>query len=270
MPLPTFLTFVRHGQSEANVAQDLVKRGLDKELPVEFARRHDSLMRLTPLGVKQAEATGKWLRENWDHPDRFYASPHVRARETAATLALGGEWRVDDRFRERDWGELFSHQPMPEVMRDMKQLDQWYWKPTGGESLATGVRLRVESVMNSLYRRGGRGVNHNVLAVAHYEFISVAQFVIERLTPEQWRDRDDDPAYKIRNTMVLQYTTKNPYDAEDDTIHTHYTWRRAICPWDRTLDWDGGEWVNVESVKHSDADLMAEVNRHPHLFSNGE
>lgn len=267
MPLPQFLTFVRHGQSEANVAQALVKEGRAHDLPVEFARRHDSLMRLTPLGVEQAQVAGQWLRDNWTHPDRFYVSPHVRARETAATLALGGEWRVDDRFRERDWGEVFSHQPMPQAVREFKELDQWYWQPAGGESLATGVRGRVKDVMDSLYRRGN-GKNNNVLAVAHGEFIATAEFVVERLTPEAWRARDDDPHYKIHNTMIVQYTTRNPLDESDDTIHSHYTWRRGVCPWDRNLDWDGGEWVQVHSPRHTEADLLAEVNRHPHLFSH--
>lgn len=261
--LPAFFTMVRHGQSEANVVQAKVKASSNEKFPAGFDTRHDSFMRLTPLGVEQARATGDWLRAQPQF-DRFYVSPHIRTRETAANLQLGGEWRVDDRFRERDWGEIYSHRPMPKKVKLAKKMDEWYWKPPGGESMATGLRLRVESVMNSLYRRGT--TNDQVLAVVHGEFISVAGLVIERLTPDAWRAREHDPHYKVQNTMVIQYTCVNPNDADDR--RTHYGWRRAICPWDRSLDWDGGEWVKVGAPKQSDEDLMAVVEQYPRLFEN--
>lgn len=261
MTLPTFFTMVRHGHSEANVAQSIVKSGGMIDFPAGFDTRHDAYTRLTPRGVEQAEAAGEWLRTQPDF-DRFYVSPHIRTRETAAHLHLDADWRVDDRFRERDWGEMFSHKQMDEEVKKLKEMGPWYWHPRGGESMATGLRLRVESVHNSLHRRGGR--NENVLSVTHGEFIRAAQFVLERLTPEAWQEMDKDEAFKMQNTMIVQYTTVNPEDSEER--RSHYAWRRAICPWDRSLDWDGGEWVRVGAPKSSNADLMAVVNSYPRLF----
>lgn len=265
-------TLVRHGLSEANRIQQFLKTknkaGLldlvDMKVVME---RHDSTARLARAGVEQAEATGEWLRENLPTFDRHYVSPHIRTRETAAHLQLNGEWIVDDRFRERDWGELvpredFSGTPS-ELSRHLRKLNEWYWKPQGGESLATGVRARVELVLQSLYRR--EDVN-NVIAVTHGEFIRVAQFAIERLTPDMFNAMDHDPAYKVANTMVVEYTRKNPNDETD--IRNNFHWRRATCPWDESKSWANGEWVNFETPKHKDEDLLTFAESHPRYFSD--
>lgn len=252
MTLPERLTLVRHGESEANVAKGLVKAGKKRFIPKSFSKRHDSFMRLTPAGVEQANIAGQWLKDNMEIPfDRFYVSPHVRTQETASQLRLNGQWLVDDRFRERDWGEVYSHEIMDEETKRVKNLHEYYWKPVGGESLATGVRLRVESVMNSLYRRKGI---HHVLAVSHGEFIRQFQVVAERLAPDTFLEYCNNPAYKTQNTIIVQYSTVNPHDPTERV--NHYQWRRAICPWDRSLDWDGGEWVNVDVLKKTDQELL--------------
>lgn len=297
MTLPARLTLVRHGESEANIAQRLIKTGREVEIPVEaYDVRHDSYMRLSPLGVQQAAATGEWLfaealREAQDalqfadamgenaraehireyieagtpHAgfDRFYVSPHIRTQETAYHLRLDGEWRKDDRLRERDWGEVVSHRQMDKEARRFRRLHEWYWQPKGGESLATGLRVRVDSYMASLYRRNGV---ENVVAVCHGEVSRMFQFVVERLVPEDFLMLEADEAKKVHNTMVLQYASVNPTDPTDTERHSHYKWRRAICPWDRSLDWDGGEWVSVDIRKHSDADLLAAVEAWPRLL----
>jgi broad specificity phosphatase PhoE len=56
----------------------------------EFLRRHSSKWRLTDLGRQQAEAAGKWLRENFPGKsfDRFYVSEYIRCMETAARLDI--------------------------------------------------------------------------------------------------------------------------------------------------------------------------------------
>jgi len=262
MTLPERLTLVRHGESEANIAQKLARSDRATELPKSFADRHDSFMRLSPLGVEQAKIAGDWLRENAGAPfDRFYVSPHVRTRETAANLGQNGDWFVDDRFRERDWGEVWSHKRMDPQTRFVKDLHEYYWKPTGGESMATGVRGRVESIVQTLYRR--KNVNH-VLAVSHGELIRMFQVVNERLAPEDFLRYVNDDSYKVQNTMIVQYSCVNPNNPLEQS--NHYRWRRAVCPWDRTLDWDDGEWRDVEAKRHTDADLMAYALEVPPLF----
>lgn len=265
-------TLIRHGLSEANRIQKFLKTndtdGLRAAVDIqEVLSRHDSTARLSAEGVEQAKATGDWLRENIGTFDRYYVSPHARTRETAGHLKLGGEWIVDDRFRERDWGEVANtnedfSDPMSAISRKLKEMNEWYWNPAGGESLAAGVRARVESAMASLYRRGER--NSNVLAVTHGEFICVARFVIERMSPDLFNIIDADPAYKVVNTMVIEYTRRNPDRPTE--IRDEYHWRRATCPWDASKSWSGGEWVEFETKKHTDDELLNFAESHPRFF----
>lgn len=265
MTLPDMFTLVRHGQSEANVVQQMLKDE-NKEVLSEafldnFLSRHDSNMRLTALGVEQAKSAGDWLRSNGEEFDRFYVSPHTRTRETAANLKLNGDWRVDDRFRERDWGEVQSGRLPSLDSQHNKKLNEWYWKPQGGESMATGVRLRVESVMTSLYRK--ENIN-SVMAVVHGEFLRTTQFVLERMTPDAWNVMDKDPAFKVQNAMILQFASRNPNNPDEKA--RNYRWRRAICPWDETLSWDNGQWVSVDIKKYSDEALMSSVENYARLL----
>lgn len=279
MTLPMNLTLVRHGQSEANLVQKFVKTGKGASLPdhIEDMSRlfssHDSIRRLSKEGVRQAEIAGEWLRNldlNTDthNFDRFYVSPHVRTRETAAHLKLNGEWIVDDRLRERDWGEVSNPSEdftsgISELSQKIREQNPWYWKPQGGESLATGVRIRVESILESLHRRGDH-VN-SALLVAHGEFISVARFVIEKMTPDQFIRDDVDPNRKIDNTMIIQYSRQNPNSVND--IRKRYHWRRAVCPWDTERSWNNGEWIEFEPAKFSDSELLNFAESHDRLFS---
>lgn len=266
MTLPLTYTLVRHGYSEANVVQAGRKSKTITSLPEDFFLRHDSKMRLTPLGVEQAEAAGQWIKDNGLSFDRFYSSPHVRAVETASYLKLGGQWILDDRFRERDYGEVQSisedmEDPNTEASLRNKSLSHWYWKPQAGESLATGVRLRVESIMNTFHRREGI---QNIVAVTHGEFIRASQFVIERLTPDLWKVKNEGEEYKVQNCMIIQYSRVNPEDPND--ITRTFSWKRTICPWDSSLSWDNGAWSKIGIVKYSDDDLRKYVEVHSRLF----
>lgn len=274
MPLPMNFTLIRHGLSEANRIQKFRKsndiNGLRSVVDIqEVINRHDSTARLAVLGVEQAQATGEWIRENLDPFDHFYVSPHARTRETAGHLKLDGEWVIDDRFREREWGEVANtdedfNDPMSDISRKLKEMNAWYWNPLAGESLATSVRTRVEFVMQSLRRRGSK--NSNIVAVTHGEFIAVTRFAIERMTPDHFNAQDEDPNYKIENTMVIEYTRRNPHHPTQ--VEDEYHWRRATCPWDLSKSWAGGEWVEFRTKKHTDAELLTFAESHPRFFSD--
>ena len=267
--LPYNLVMVRHGFSEANLFQ----KGTFPDgtpappKPEEFGSRHDSNMRLSSLGVEQAKIAGDWLRaNNLADFQLHYASPHTRTQETAGYLRLGGNWRLDDRLRERDWGEM-SHlskeeaaEKYPESIR-LKEMNEWYWKPPGGESLATGVRARFSSMMDSLYRR--RGIE-SVIAVTHGELIRTAQFAIERMTPDQWLKMNDDPAYSVANTMILQYSRVSPHTG---IVRDNFHWRRAVCPWDESKSWDGGEWIEFDIKTFTDDELIASAGAYRPLVA---
>jgi len=263
--LPKHLVLVRHGQSEANIFQQMTD-GTAIKIPSEFTSRHDSQMRLSPLGSNQARIAGRWLKEhNLAEFDKYFVSPHIRTRETAAHLRLGGHWRLDDRWRERDWGELASLSKEEQRQEyansiNLKKQNEWYWKPLGGESMATGVRARFTAIMDLLYRQTH---TDRVIGVTHGELIRVAQFVIEQMDPTQFVNMDADPAYKVQNTMIVHYTRVNPETGEEEDS---YHWRRAICPWNESFSWDGGEWTEFRLRYLTDDELLESALEIPRLL----
>ena len=271
MAMPDNLIFVRHGESEANVVHRAAKTGDDSLRTEDFKSRHDSDMRLTPRGEAQAQATGAWIKENLgDHFDRYYVSPHRRTRETAANLGLSATngWMIDDLVRERDWGEYSNltddereaHFPLSKQNKD---LNPWYWAPPGGESLATGTRLRFERFLNTLHREMPK---KDVITVTHGEYMWVARFVLERMDVAEWLASDSDASQRIQNTMVLQYTRKDP---ENPRLRADkLMWARAICPWDMDKSINGGDWWQIERDTYSNEELLEQIERMPRLLSD--
>lgn len=72
LTVPATFYFVRHGESEGNVAGKM-----------QGHRDHS----LTDLGRRQALGTGQWFADTGTPVDRVYASPLSRATETAQILA---------------------------------------------------------------------------------------------------------------------------------------------------------------------------------------
>ncbi len=266
MAMPEHLVLVRHGQSEANIVQQRFKRDPATVAPEGFFDRHDSQMRLSPTGREQASACGDWLRGNGlGDFDRYYVSPHTRTAETAATLALGGPWSLDLRWRERDWGEFgvlggTERAERFALSQKLKDQHKWYWCPPGGESLATGVHGRFRDILDTLHREAA---GLRVIAVTHGEMIDVARFVLERLTPDEWLAQDRDPAYRVHNCQVLHYTRRDPVSGE---LHPKVRWMRSVCPWDPTCSWQDGAWREIYRRQYSDAELMTLVESHRRLL----
>ncbi|MFT4126859.1 MAG: histidine phosphatase family protein [Gordonia sp. (in: high G+C Gram-positive bacteria)] len=266
MGMPTDLVLVRHGQSEANIIQTIRKADPHADAPAGFHDRHDSRMRLSGLGRDQAAATGAWLRETFpDGFDRYYVSSLARTVETAGTLGLGGSWTIDDRWRERDWGEygLLSgaeQQEMFGLSATLKNQSKWYWRPPGGESLATGVRLRFEDILDTMHREldGKR-----VIAVTHGEMMEVGRLVLERLLPEEWQQQQRDDDFEIANCQILHYTRRDPETGE---IARRLRWRRAVCAYDPARSWARGAWSELGVRTFSDAQLLALAAEHPNLL----
>lgn len=266
--MPRDLVLVRHGQSEANIIQKERKANPDAPAPEGFFDRHDSRMRLTHYGIEQAEATGEWLWQEFPEGfDRYYTSSLTRTVETAGRLAIGGSWYVDDRWRERDWGEYgilsgSEQEDRYDLSRKLKVQSRWYWCPPGGESLATGVRLRFEDILDTVHREVSDGT---MVAVTHGETIDVARFVLERLLPEEWERQEEDENYKLANCQILHYSKTNPFTGE---AGSRLEWRRSICAWDPSLSWNNGEWVRLEHRRYSDDQLLDMAERHPRLLSD--
>jgi NAD+ kinase len=266
--MPEDLVLLRHGQSEANIIQQRFKADPGSLAPDGFFDRHDSDMRLSARGRDQARAAGDWLRRHGLASfDRYYASPHARTAETAAGLALNGDWRLDVRWRERDWGEfgVLNHVDRADrfaLSQKLKDQNKWYWCPPGGESLATGVHGRFRDILSTLHRECG---GQRVLAVTHAEMIDVARFVLERLTPQQWLDQDADPSYHVRNCQILHYTRRDPVSG---ALDPRIRWMRSICPWDEAASWQGGAWLAIDRRQYGDDELWDLVQRYPLLLAD--
>jgi NAD+ kinase len=269
MAMPNHLVLVRHGNSEANIVQAQFKADPEAVTPEGFRERHDSRMRLSALGRDQAEAAGEWIRHEFPGGfDRYYTSTLVRTMETAGRLAIGGEWIPDDRWRERDWGEFGSINESEQVSRyelshRLKGQQKWFWCPPGGESLATGVRLRFEDILDTLHREAAVG-RDRVVAVTHGEMIEVARFVLERMTPEEWLKQNTDKSKKVENCQIFHYTRVSPVTGE---VEPQIRWFRSICPWDENKSWNHGEWLHIPPRrKYSDEELLQLVEEFPPLF----
>ena len=265
MAMPNDLILIRHGESEANIVQKQIN-DLGEDASVDLAGKHDGYVRLSPTGVKQAQSAGAWLKEhNLATFDRYCVSPFARARETAGYLALDGDWRIDDRLREQNWGifNLLSWdqiQNLDPASRNLREQFHWYWQPRDGESLASGVRARFESLLSSLNRKTD---GKKVIAATHGGYMNAARFVLERITPEKWKEDFDNGDHRIFNAHILHYTRLDP---ETGQQAPYLKWRRAICPWDESLSWDDGKWIEISARTYNDQELLEFANLHPHLL----
>jgi broad specificity phosphatase PhoE len=115
----TRLYFVRHGESEANVLKVISNRGSGHG-PV-FGHG------LTDKGRRQAEELAENLRGSGAGAGRIFASPLLRAVQTAQVLsnALGVDWEVTEALREFDCG-VAEGRSDPEAWELHRQvMDQW-------------------------------------------------------------------------------------------------------------------------------------------------
>jgi NAD+ kinase len=262
--MPIDLVLVRHGQSEGNLAKYRFNHGDDSLFTPEFKARHNSQLRLTGVGRSQAEAAGKWLRDNkLDYFDRRYVSTYIRAMETAALLATdGADWMQEPMLREREWGEFETMSPEEQVVRSAESVatrhtDPFYWIPPNGESIAQ-VAVRLRSVLDTLHREC---YDKRVAIVCHGEIMWAFRFILERMTVGQWTELDKDPTYKIYNCQIIHYTRRNP---KTGVLSDRLDWVRSVNP--QKTDAPGSEWRAISRKKFSNEELRAAVEAVKPLF----
>lgn len=264
--MPVDLVLVRHGQTEGNLARERSKQG-DKSLwTPEFRQRPGRLWRLTDLGIEQAQAAGRWIRENLDaHFARYITSEYPRAKETAGHLGLPqARWEEEFYLRERLWGPLEN---LPEDERweryqdelNKYKIDSFYWRPPHGESMAE-VSERVDWVLYSLHRESAGG---SVIAVCHEDVMWAVRARLEELSQERWQEvkLSSDPRDRIHNGQVITYTRRNPSTGE---ICPDYRWTHSVCPYDPSLS--RNEWETIERPRYSNDELLARVAAVPRMI----
>ena len=188
---PLELVFVRHGESEGNVAVKAAERGDTSYFTPEFRKRHSSTWDLTKKGIQQAKAAGKWIRENINGGifEGHYASTYRRAKRTAGYLNLpNARWNLRDYIREHDWGNLDvmtdeeRQAKYPDIM-EQRDINPYYFSAPGGESLADVlIRARV-GILATLYRRLP---NQRGIVVTHGNMIWPIRIIMEGLLPEEY------------------------------------------------------------------------------------
>ena len=95
---------MRHGQTDKNQAKLLQGRS---DIP------------LNETGVLEAKAAGEWLQKQGITFDRVYASPMIRAMQTAELATQGQEVTTDERLLEMDYGPyegMDLTNPAPEII----------------------------------------------------------------------------------------------------------------------------------------------------------
>lgn len=275
MTMPKELVFIRHGQSEANVIQKADKRGEPHAKMRQVNDRPDWQQRLTPLGVEQAKRTKEWIDRHLGGAASFdlrYTTSFLRGRETAAYIGGEdcGEWRIDDRLIERDWGHYGL---VPESEREEKfaltkrmyEQSPFYTRLDGGQSRADLI-LPVRDFFDTLHREAS---DKRVMVVAHGDLMGAVRYVLERMLPEEFEAMERDRAQTVGNACLLIYARTNPEDTSD--IRENMTWRRMVNPVNPKKSPFGGEWVQLPPrPKYTGAELLAQAEKVPRLLTPEE
>jgi probable phosphoglycerate mutase len=203
------LILIRHGQSAANVAfpkadaAGLLESGLtgrDAEVP------------LTDIGVRQAEAVGRWLAAlpADEVPQVVVTSPYLRARETwriaAETSGLDlPSPTTDDRLVDRLLGDLEMltraaiSARYPDEEGRWKSGGTYAYRPPGGESFGD-IAERLTAFVADLNRQhaGKRAV-----VVAHDAVVLMMRSVIEGL---DWdKVGEVEKAGRVLNASITRF-----------------------------------------------------------------
>ncbi len=168
------LYFVRHGESVANVINEISNRGY----------RHG----LTEKGVAQAQALA--VRLACEQIGRIYSSPLLRAEQTAQILsdALGIPFEITDALREWDCG-IAEGRSDPEawalhrwVREEWAVHHRWESRIEDGESFLD-ARARFEPFFHRLVSDSLAG--ESVILVGHGSiFINMLPLVLSNVTLE--------------------------------------------------------------------------------------
>lgn len=174
----------------------------------------------------------------------------------------GEGWLSDDRIVERNWG-IYGTIPLETqseyfpMTTQHREVNPWYAALEGGESLSSGVLLRVRNFLDSLHREASNGT---AIAVAHGELIWVVRYVLERMTPEYWQKLDEDHGQRMRNCAILQYSRVNPDNPSE--IDSRLRWMRIIYTDDYDKSPNGGKWIEINKSKYSKAkDLLVQTDK---------
>lgn len=207
------LFFVRHAQSIGNVMNH--DERAQSETP-------NHAYPLTPLGRKQAEITGKYLKSLTDvHLDAFFHSTFARTKETLdIVLQIIGRDIVpicDSRLDEK-WDGIFHELSKAELqiryseqIRLRKRTGYYHFRAPGGES-CPDVELRIKSFLNEYLASDST----QALVVGHGRWILLAQKIIQRLSVGQFLELKEHEA--CENASITTFSLLGDSESIVETV----------------------------------------------------
>ncbi|MFT4325899.1 MAG: histidine phosphatase family protein [Candidatus Woesearchaeota archaeon] len=203
---PKNLVIVRHGQSEQNVALDLLDDNLEGLLDQQKKIR-DADIRLTPKGIDQARKTGVYLAKRAPF-DICFSSPYERTLQTSQFIleTLGYDLRIfkDNRLREKEFGRLHGftsdeiREQYPEEFEDREREGKYWYRLPRGENYPD-VEARVHSFLDKLSRDYG---GKNVLVVTHQVPYKMFRALFEHLDEDGVLALEDTPNCGMQKYVV--------------------------------------------------------------------
>jgi broad specificity phosphatase PhoE len=219
---PERLYLVRHGQSQGNVARDAADEAGLHEIGIEV---RDVDVPLSQLGIRQAEAAGRWfasLRAAPRPPGAAGRMARGASGPGAARPALAGSG-IRERF--------------PEEAAHRRLLGKFYHRPPGGESWAD-VILRLRSMLNTINLHY---CNKRVLIVCHQVVVLCFRYILEEL--------DEEAILRIDKQGDVLNCGIASYEFEPDA--------RGTCVPELSM-WNYGAPLEEEgAAKTSEPDVMA-------------
>jgi broad specificity phosphatase PhoE len=200
----------------------------------------ESCWSLTEAGHRQARLTGDWIRQNLDsNIHGAYVSPFVRTRETALDLGLEVEWTVDERLREREWGDYqapgAAAYSAGQYLIDLSRCAEPSWKsPFPGAESINDLVPRARAFLQDVRSATPHG---RVICVTHGGTIRAFQALLEPVGADS-RCRPQ----RLTNCCVVNYRldqggsdrlewrgavrTAHPTEADEPSSD----WEPVCCP----------------------------------------
>ena len=215
---PQRLWLVRHGQSQGNVARDKADAAGHSVIELDV---RDVDVPLSELGMRQAEAAGRWFAAlpAGERPEVILSSPYLRARQTATAICeagalVGGKAKsvIDERLREREFGvfdgltTIGIREKFPEEAAHRAKMGKFYHRPPGGESWAD-VILRLRSALNTINLLYS---DRRVVIVCHQVVVLCMRYILDELDEGQILSIDKQS--EILNCGIAAYDFERQHD----------------------------------------------------------
>lgn len=182
---PNLLIFVRHGQSQRNLAKGGEIKFSDQEAISPVQGIPSYLIELTEEGRRQAKTTGASLFDRFPQIDHVYHSGYMTTMQTTEELLTAFPKKpsvtMDSMIRERDPGYTYEMTAddistnFPWLKQHWDTFGRFYGKAPGGENLIQ-VAQRARYFLDDIFRKHN---NKSVLVVTHAGTLQSFRFIME-------------------------------------------------------------------------------------------